>query len=191
VEETTILEIREALFPISYQRTAKDKNGKVLSDAKLIYEGEPLELNSVPQGAIAFCTRGGPFILKGGHFAPKSKTTLSLMPGEKRNSLKISLEFSKEKVKVPAGTFDCYKAEVTIDPDSMMSMMPPGFKVPPGVLNLMKQFMPPINRWFSQEEPHYPVKSEGFSDFMMSSMSPSGISEPIAEELVSIERKAA
>jgi hypothetical protein len=107
-----------------------------------------------------------------------------------RKRLKLYLETSKEKLKVPAGTSECYKMHIVPDSQSMMNMMAPGLKMPPGFGTFAQHLLPPTNRWLSQEEPHYMVKSEGSTDYVTASLSPSEVAEVMIEELVSIERGA-
>jgi hypothetical protein len=127
---------------------------------------------------MSFCLRGGPFI-------PKSKITFNVIMPE-RGPLKMYGNISKERITVPAGTFPCYKVQIVPDTQSMIDQMPGGFKKLPGLGSLLPHFMPSMYRWFSQEEPYYIVKAEGFF------MSPSSTtSEGMIEELVSIESKQA
>jgi hypothetical protein len=184
LEETAIYEITEALKPISFHRVTKSSSGKVLVNVEEIYKDESLEipLNTITQSCTStFPFRGGPFI-PSGPFMPKSKITFHciMFPGTK--PAKLYTEVSKEKITVPAGTFECYKMQWTPDMKYMVETMMPGIKLPPGFETLATNFMPPTNRWFSQKEPHYLVRSEG----TIINPVPFVSIDPMIEELVSI-----
>ena len=172
-EETTILGVTEVLKPLSSQWIAKSNSGKVLMDARMIYDNGTSEfpLNSHPMTAAEFSLRGGPFILNA-----RIPINVLVLGGQ---SFKWHIETSKEKVIVPAGTFECYKVKYIMDTDSILSQMP-GVKMPPGFGTFAQHLMPTFCRWYSQEEPHYSVKFEGFYP------PPCPVNELVFEELVSV-----
>jgi hypothetical protein len=179
-EEASILEITEILKPISRHMIRKGKDGNVLSDTKMNYEGLDLPLNCCTSlGAMDLYLRGGPFI-------PKSKVSLNILMMDR--SFKINGAISKEEgiITVPAGTFECYKVEWAPDISSIMDQLPSGFHFPPGFYaigqRLISRFMPSISDWYSVEAPHHLIKYEGVE--LTSSLS---MGEPIIEELISIE----
>ena len=174
-EETSFLEISDILKPVSCHWTTKTKNGNVLLDTVMSYEDESLELppNTAPPTGLVFSVRGGPFV-------PKRKITVNLLMHTGQLA-KFNIEVSKEKVTVPAGTFECYKVGWSPDPESMMSQMP-GSKMPPGFGMVAQHFMPTVYRWYSREKPYHTVKFEGFYPPL-----PCASAEQIIEELIGIE----
>jgi hypothetical protein len=185
LEETAIYEINETLKPISFHKVVKGRSGKVLIKEEEIYEDESLEipLNTLMQScASTFAFRGGPFIPTG-PFMPKSRITFYYLMPPAAKPLKMYTDTSKEKITVPAGTFECYKVQINPDVQSMVDVMMQGVKMPPGFETLAPNFMPPTLRWFSQKEPHYLVRAEGTIINPVPFLSP----DPLIEELVSIE----
>ncbi|MDY6834132.1 MAG: hypothetical protein SVY53_04955 [Chloroflexota bacterium] len=167
LEETAIYEVKDHLKPISFQKVTKSRSGKVLVNTDESYshyheEGIEIPVNSMTQSVTStFALRGGPF-KPNVPFGEKSRTTFYCLFPPGGRLLKMYGETTKEKIKVPAGTFDCFKLQWSLDIESMLeNMMPPGFEAPPGFETFGSNFMPPMIRWFSQKEPHYMVKSEG------------------------------
>jgi len=175
LEDSAVMEIANTLKPLSSQWITRNKNGNILMDARINHEDDTVQLplNSGTPAAITFNFRGGPFL-------PKEKIAFYTMVlgGQ---SFKFYMETSREKVKVPAGNFDCYKLKLTGDADSMISQMP-GKKMPPGMGMFAQHIIPTMYRWVTQDEPHYMVKFEGYYG------PPFPVSDTVIEELISIEQ---
>ena len=172
--EIVILEITDFLRPLSYSRVMRNGGGQVIMEAKMWYVEEYEEINIIPQAGMSFCMRGGPFL-------PKSKITMCMIMPEARQ-MKIHGNVIRDTVKVPVGTFQCYKIDIVPDTQSMMDMMPSGARKIPGMGSVLQNFVPSMCRWFTQEEPHYLLKAEGAA----MGMGPPA-SEAVNEELVGIE----
>ena len=177
VDETCTLDITDILKPVLYRRITRSKSGNTMTDATMMYEDESLDLptNCAPPTTVGF-------LLRGSHFAPKGKNTVHIMMPEGKY-LKTHGTTSREKVTVPAGTFECYKIELVADADSMMELMPMASKIPaPFRSHAIQHFMPPINYWFSRETPHHPLRFEGFVNSPLTSPP-----QTTVEELISVE----
>ena len=172
-EETALLRITDVLEPFSSQWVAKSKDGKVMVDATMSYNNGTMELplNSQPTTAAEFSMRGGPFSTK-----IKIPISIMVLGGQ---SFNWHIETSEEEVTVPAGTFECYKVKYIMDSESMLSQMP-GAKMPMGFGTFIQHLLPTFCRWYTQEEPHYSVKFEGFYP------PPCPVNKLVFEELVSI-----
>jgi len=59
----------------------------------------------------------------------------------------------KEDITTPAGTFECYKAELI---PNFVDIIP--YKI---LAKMIGRFFPPYKLWYSVEEPHYMVQAEG------------------------------
>ncbi|MDY6966034.1 MAG: hypothetical protein SVM80_08730 [Halobacteriota archaeon] len=181
LEETTILEMADILKPIFRHAIAKRKDGRLLSEAKMDFEG--LEM---PPNCCASSSSMGLY-LRAASFIPKSMVSLNVMMMDQ--SFKINATTAKEReiITVPAGTFECHKVELTPDIGSIMDQLPTGFHLPSGFYTiaqrLASRFMPSIFNWYAVEAPHHSVKYEGVEY----SSSSSSMGEPIIEELISID----
>lgn len=164
LEETAVYEIGEGLRPLSYNKVITSDDGKVLMEAEETYDDGTIniEANTTTQSVPSlFPFRGGPF-KPNAPFADRYRVTFYCIMPPAGKPFKMYAEATKEKVKVPAGTIECFKMQWTPDIECMMEQwMPAGFKAPPGFETLATNFMPPTLRWYSQKEPHYPVKAEG------------------------------
>ncbi|MDY6834131.1 MAG: hypothetical protein SVY53_04950 [Chloroflexota bacterium] len=179
MEETAFYQIDNRLRLVSFSKQIRTRSGCVLIDEEEQFEDELVDLpiNTVSQSCTsAFGFRGGPF-------TPKSKITYHWINPLGCRPMKIHADISTDTITVPAGTFECYKAVCIPDIDSMIEQsMPADFVPPPGFHALMSSFAPPNYCWFSQNAPHYEVRSEGTIINAVPFISP----DPGLEELVSI-----
>ena len=180
LEEIALFEITDILKPVSLDRSVMGKSGRIIRKSLETYDDsqwEGFKNPSMASSASSFSFRGGPFV-------PKSKVSFGVVTYPSGKCVKIYGEIDQETVTVPAGTFECFRVDVTPDFESIMEqMMPPAFKPPPGMELFMKSMMPPTIRWFAQSLPHYLVKAEGG----VISPAPFLKQDPIIEELVSVQ----
>jgi hypothetical protein len=171
LEESMIFKIAESLKPASYYLKVKNKRGEEVVDARMMCD--QLEPPCARPVAASFCLRGAPSMLK-------KKVNFHLITSEGRFfDIDGAASSKKERVKVPAGDFQCYKMEMTPDMGAYMEDLPIKVPMPPGFRVLARQFTVSVCYWLSVEEPHYLVKYEGF---LMDSL----IGAQVIEELISI-----
>lgn len=172
VDETTTFKITEMLTPISRRMVITNTEGEVVVNSTMACD--ELELPCAPPIVAGFCLRGLAF-------APKLKVDFHLITSEGRFfSIDGSVSSKREKLKVEAGDFECYKVELTPDMGAYMEDLPMKVPLPPGFGMLARQFTNSVCYWFSVDKPNHMVKYEGF---LMNSL----FSAQVVQELVSCE----
>ena len=155
IEESFVLQIVDVLKPLSYRVNIKNRKGEVTVESEMTCSELQLPPNSAHISATDFCLRGVAF-------TPKRKVAFNTITSEGTVvRMNGGVSSKKEKVKVPAGEFQCSKIDLTPDMTSLMEAT--GVNVPlPGLGALMKQFTSTFHYWFSVDEPHYLIKHESF-----------------------------
>jgi Protein of unknown function (DUF3108) len=145
--------------PLRFEKIIKDKGGHVVGAERKIFGpakdsakftrergGKAAESQqfSVPEDTLA--PEGIAGILRFLPFEHWQTQSVHLFSNEPRlYEMKIEMR-GKERVKTPAGEFECYNVEL----------------VPQlGALNLFRAFLPKAHFWFSVAQPHFWVRYEG------------------------------
>ena len=177
-EDISTLEVAEFLKPISSHRLVKKSDGTILTKLFMRFQNSSPKdpLNPILPGVqgVCFCLRGCTFT--------QNKFTINSMSME-GTPFRQRVTISKEKVTVPAGEFNCYKADVFADNMDVM-----GIKLPPGMGGMIERLIPSNRYWYSVESPHYMVKFQGFTMSAAATIrSQAIIGEEAVGELLSIE----
>lgn len=150
------------LRPLRSEKVVKDANGKVIEKERMRFDpargsvkyererdGRIVESKqmSVPPDTLA--PEGIAGILRFLPFDHLRKQTVHILSNEpKLYEVKVEMR-GRERVKTPAGEFECYKVEMV--PEL-------------GALNLVRPFLPKEYFWFSTEPSHFWVKYEGLEN---------------------------
>ena len=163
---------KDGFYPLRVVKTFTDRSGKVLSIEKKTFDpktstvrierGDTRTLNA-PGDTLTIEGIAG--VLRFLPFESSRAFPVHLLSNEPR-IYDITIEpRGRERVRTPAGEFDCLKVE-------LVAHM--------GVLNLFKPFFGKTYFWFSASAPHFWVKYEGYEN---------GVGTPrIVMELKSYER---
>src|SRR5439155_1670916 len=112
----------------------RKREGRTIEDKKFAAPPDTLTIEGIA-GILRFL----PF----DHWRPMNMHLLTNEP--QLYAVKIEMR-GRERVKTPAGEFDCYKIEVV--PEL-------------GLLNVARAFLPKTYMWFSASAPHFWVRYEG------------------------------
>ena len=176
MEESSLLTMGKAAHYVSCYLTTKNKHRKTLMETMIQHKAlKPVMDSSVPSLSVCpvqtpclscantlNCTPPGAmgFLFEACPFTAVGKSNLRIRVTKEDYLLVEDVKFSKEKVRVPAGDFECYKMDMTPDATPMMNNAP--MNIPGGVKSVAQEFMPSILRWYSAKPPHCLIKYEGF-----------------------------
>jgi len=165
---TYIFRISQPFRFVAFSKKVESTTGRIVHD-EITYFDDP----------------GRPFSEDLNHFYSIPMTIRGMdFPAHEKNDLKIwfSSHFTpwkmdvtvkgKDRVTVPAGTFSCWRVEVTPDLKAIMQRWY-------WIARILKAWIPSYGYWFSQEAPHLLVKFEG-------RFGPVGFSPVQVQELVSV-----
>jgi hypothetical protein len=145
--------------PLRFEKTIKNSSGQVIGTERKIFdpakdsvefvrtrEGRATESRHFAMPADTLAPEGVVGIMRWFPFDNWRPVTVHLFSNEpKLYEMKIEMK-GRERVRTPAGEFDCYKIEL----------------VPQlGALNLVKGLFPKAIFWFTVTPPHFWVKYEG------------------------------
>jgi hypothetical protein len=143
-----------SFYPLRFQKDIKDMNGRLIATERKVFDasthkvrferqGEVKELRAPPDTMTVEGIAGILRFLPFDHWHPQ---TVHFLTNEPRlYEMKIEMK-GKERVKTPAGEFECYTIELI-----------PSL----GVLNVIRSFLPKARFWFSASQPHFWVRYEG------------------------------
>jgi hypothetical protein len=148
-----------SFYPLRFERTVADDNGHTITTERKTFdpakasaqferkrEGRPPEIRqfAAPRGTLT--VEGIAGILRFLPFEQWRPFTVRLLTNEPEiYETRIELR-GKERIKTPAGEFECYKIEIV--PEL-------------GVLNVVRAFIPKTYMWFSTAAPHFWVRYQG------------------------------
>ncbi len=139
--------------PLRFERTFTDSRGKSLATRRKTFDeakGVAMvddKAFTIPPDTITVEGMGG--ILRSMPFESSRPFTTHVLSNEPR-LYEASIEpRGRERLKTPAGEFDCYKVE-----------MVPHL----GALDVIRKFLPKTQFWFTVAAPHFWVKYEGFEN---------------------------
>jgi hypothetical protein len=149
VQTTSLIEIAEALKPISYTLLRKSPEGEVIERWEVRLDAPswnyPEDTYFTPAISLAFRSL---------IFHDVEETSLHLWQNDLtvvRMTLKV---VGKDRIRIPPGEFPCFK--IKMEPD-VKSVIPVG-----NILaTLLQPFMPELYFWVSEKEPHPVLRAEG------------------------------
>jgi len=145
--------------PLRFEKIVKDGSGRVVGTERKVFDpakasvkftrqggGRPAESKQFSVPADTLAPEGIAGILRFLPFDHWRSQSMHLFSNEPRlYEMKIEMR-GKERVKTPAGEFECYKIEL----------------IPQlGALNLFRSFLPKAYFWFTVAPPHFWVRYEG------------------------------
>jgi len=145
----TILERGEHLMPVSFRASDSNPAGRTIRAMHANFDDEALSYPDDTYPIFSAMTA-----IRGLDFSPGARKAVHLWiaPTE---IYRIWLEVEeKETIKVPAGTFECYRVELKPD---IRSIMPIG----DFLASLIQPFIPTYHFWYSAERSHPLVRFEG------------------------------
>jgi len=149
-------------FPLQFQKTIRDKQGRILAVEKKTFDADSgkvkferqnekgsLESSSFAAPANSLTIEGIAGILESFPFEKSETMTAHFLSNEPK-VYDVTLEpRGKERIQTTAGSMDCYKLE-------MVAHM--------GLLNVAKIFYPKTYFWFSVAKPHVWVRYQGLEN---------------------------
>jgi hypothetical protein len=151
-----------AFYPLRFEKTVTDNGGRTIATERKVFDpatrtlrferkraGHEDESKQSKAPADTLALEGIAGVLQFLPFDHWRPITVHLFTNEPElYEMKVELR-GKERVKTPAGEFDCYKIEL----------------VPRlGALNLVRSFLPKTFFWFTVAPPHFWVRYQGFEN---------------------------
>jgi hypothetical protein len=150
-----------SFYPLRFDKTITDEKGHTATERKVFdprkgtvqferkREGKTLETRQFPAPPDTLSVEGIAGILRFLPFDHWQPFDVHLFTNEPQlYEVKIEMR-GKERIKTPAGEFECYKIE---------------FVPKLGVLNVVRPFLPKTYFWFSAAAPHFWVRYQGFEN---------------------------
>jgi hypothetical protein len=148
-----------SFYPLRFQKTITGNDGHTIATERKTFdparssaqferkrEGRPPEIRQFPAPRGTLTVEGIAGILRFLPFEQWRPLTVRLLTNEPEiYDTRIEMR-GKERIKTPAGEFECYKIELV--PEL-------------GVLNVVRAFLPKTYMWFSAASPHFWVRYQG------------------------------
>ncbi len=148
--------------PLRFEKMVADANGRTLTTERKTFdaahrtarferksEAVPSVTKNIRTPADTLTVEGIAGILRFLPFDHWRPLTVHFLTNEpKLYEMKVELR-GKERIKTPAGEFECYRIELV-----------PNL----GVLNVLHSFLPKAQFWFSATQPHFWVRYEGLEN---------------------------
>jgi hypothetical protein len=156
---TAIWSADNSFYPLRSERTITDMNGKPIGSERKTFdpakhtarferkrENGAVETRDFPAPADTVTVEGIAGILSFMPLDGWKPSSIHFLTNEPRLlEMKVQMK-GKERIKTPAGEFECYRVELV--PDL-------------GVLNIVRSFAPKAQFWFSTSPRHFFVRYEG------------------------------
>lgn len=141
---------------LSWQALVKDANGTVVASAveHVVPEAFPFLAEPVPPDTYPPLAPIGYIITRLGLGEKDTASFHFILMGMSILQMNLWTD-GREPVEVPAGTFDCYRVRMRVDPGSLFPTLP-GFLQP-----FVRFFVPTHTMWLTAERPQVLVKYTG------------------------------